>query len=79
MKHKMTYLEAAISVLSATKRPMHYEQVAKVALGKGLIHTNSSNLFISFGSMLNREARLNPNSRVRKLRPGVFLVWEVNE
>ncbi len=72
MNRKITKLEVAISVLLESGLPMHYEQVAKVALSKGLEGTCSSSLYVSFNAVLNREVRHNPKKVIRKLRPGVF-------
>lgn len=72
MKEKMTHLEAAKKVLNSAGRPLHYEQIVKIARAEGLISSNSPNLYISFGSILSREVRLNPRGQLKKVKPGVY-------
>jgi hypothetical protein len=55
-------------------KPMHYEQIARIAVRTGLIVSDSEHLSISIGSRLNREVRSNPMGEVRKIRAGVFVL-----
>ena len=72
MTSKITQLEAAVKVLVDAKRPMHYEQVAKLTVAKGLISSESPNFSINIGSILNREVNNNPSASIKKVRVGVF-------
>ena len=72
MNTKNTYLEAATTVLKDAGRPMHYEQIAKVAYKRELLLSQSENITVGLNSRLNKEVRENPGSYIVKIRKGIF-------
>jgi hypothetical protein len=75
----MTFLEAAETVLHEANTPLHYEEIAKLALTKGLIVTSGKTPAATLNSEIAVELRANGDrSHFVRVRPGVYALREWN-
>lgn len=72
MTGKSSYLDAALIVMQAHGKAMHYESIAALAVKLGYLATASPNCGIAMSSAISREIRENPNSHFAKVAPGVY-------
>jgi hypothetical protein len=67
----MGYMEAALFVLKRFRRPMHYEQMAKVA--SRLVTNGARNYQVrTMAVILAQEVARGDAARVSRVRPGVY-------
>jgi len=63
----MTFLEAAYKILKEKKKPLHYEEITRIAIERGLIETEGKSPELSMHSSLSRDIKIKgPSSLFRK-------------
>jgi len=69
----MTFFEAAITVLNAAGRPLHYKKITEIAIRRGLLSHVGKTPEFTMGTRLNQELRKDDGTSVLlRTRPGVF-------
>ena len=72
MNEPSSYLEAALAVLRAHGKPMHYESIAGIAVKLGYLETTSPNCDIAMSSVMSKDIRENPSSHFAKAGRGIY-------
>src|SRR5262249_29960882 len=79
---RLTVVQAAVRIMREhPERPMHYEELAKIANSRGYSSFRSNSmetLSNTFRELLRREAQ-KPDSLIRRVRPGYFRLAEVQD
>ena len=71
----MTFLEAAYKILKENRKPMHYKEITRIAVDKGLIETEGSRPELTMHSMLSTDIKTKgTESLFKKLRAGIFSI-----
>lgn len=71
----MDFLAAAYRILSQAKQPLHYTEITSRARKAGILDTKGQTPESSMGSRLYVDTK-RPNSRFRRVSPGVFTLVE---
>ncbi len=78
----MTFFEAAIAVLRAAGRPLHYKKITEIAIRRDLLSHVGKTPELTMGARLGQEVRKDAEgSPLIRTRPGVFGLrgWETGQ
>jgi len=62
----MTFLEAAYKILKEKKKPLHYTDITKIAIEKGLIETEGRSPELTMHSLLSMDIKVNGSKSLFK-------------
>jgi hypothetical protein len=68
----MTFLEAAIRVLTRSKRPLHYKKITEIARSEELITEESGDSEQMMSGCLSDAVKTESESNIKRMRPGVY-------
>lgn len=73
----MTFLEAAAEVLGRVGKPMHYREIAAMAIEAGLVTTSGKTPEDTVNARISQDIAKNGfRSRFQRTEPGVFALRE---
>lgn len=69
----MTFLEAAYKILKEKRKPLHFREITRIAIEKGLIETEGQSPELTMHSSLSTDIKAKgKRSLFRKTKPGFF-------